>query len=536
VLLVSTVSFATAATAGASTPSTGLDLISQTGDFVGQGLAYSVPTVTFNPNGSNYSQGEEEFFARDGTDDFTVDLSAVEGSPLVVGTYTGASRFSSPTSPGLDIFGDARGCDTTTGSFTVYDATYDSSGTPLSFAAEFDQHCEGATPALFGTVRFNSAVTMPTLPAAQPNLVINDSANPNFGSVRVGDASDPLSVTMTNTGSGTEAVSGFAVSGDTPDDFVVDSDCTSLTTGQSCTIQVTFLPGAAGVRSAVISPTGTEQNPPSISVQGTGTIGFYEAGSDGSVYDFGDADDYGDASGLPLAAPIVSMVATPGGYGYWLLGADGGIFSFGDAQFYGSTGATRLNKPVVGLAPTPDGGGYWLVASDGGIFSFGDAQFYGSTGAIRLNKPIIGMAPTPDGGGYWLVASDGGIFSFGDAQFYGSTGAIRLTKPIVGLAATPDGGGYWLVASDGGIFSFGDAQFYGSTGATRLTKPIVGIAPTPDGGGYWLVAADGAVFSFGDAATVENVDDSPIDNIVAISGTAPPTVQSLLGIPAIRHR
>jgi hypothetical protein len=255
---------------------------------------------------------------------------------------------------------------------------------------------------------------------------------------------------MTNTGSGTDVVTGFSVSGQDPDDFAVDSDCTTLTTGQSCTIQIQFVPGAAGARSAVISPTGTEQNPPSISVQGTGTLGFYEAGSDGSVYDFGDAEDYGDASGLPLAAPIVSMVATPDGYGYWLLGGDGGIFSFGDANFYGSTGNIRLNKPVVGLAPTPDGGGYWLVASDGGIFSFGDAQYYGSTGAIRL------------------------------------------------------------------------------------TKPIVGIAATPDGGGYWLVASDGSVFSFGDAPNVGNLDDSSIDNIVAISGTAPPTLQSLPGIPAIR--
>jgi hypothetical protein len=322
----------------------------------------------------------------------------------------------------------------------------------LTFAAEFEQQCGNATPELLGTIRFNSAVSMPALPAAQPNLVIDDSSNPNFGDVRVGDASDPLSATMTNTGSGTEVVSGFAVSGQSPDDFSVDSDCASLATGQSCTLQVTFLPGAAGSRSAVISPTGTEQNPPSISVEGTGTLGFYEAGSDGSVYDFGDADDYGDASGLPLAEPIVSMVATPGGYGYWLLGEDGGIFSFGDAQFYGSTGAMRLNEPVVGLAPTPDGGGYWLVASDGGIFSFGDAQFYGSTGAIHLSKPIVGIAPTPDGGGYWLVASDGGAFSFGDAP------------------------------------------------------------------------------------TVQNLADSPIDNIVAISGTAPPTLQSLLGIPAIRKQ
>ena len=169
--------------------------------------------------------------------------------------------------------------------------------------------------------------------------------------------------------------------------------------------------------------------------------------------------------------------------GLWMSGSDGGVFNFGNAAFLGSAGAAHLNAPVVGMARTPNGGGYWLVGSDGGVFSFGDAGFYGSTGGMTLNKPIVGMAATPDGRGYWLVASDGGVFSFGDAGFHGSTGAIALNKPIVGMAATPDGRGYWLVASDGGVFSFGDAGFHGSTGAIALNKPIVGMAATPDGRG-----------------------------------------------------
>jgi hypothetical protein len=31
----------------------------------------------------------------------------------------------------------------------------------VSFAADFEQHCEGTTPALFGTIRFNSGAPMP---------------------------------------------------------------------------------------------------------------------------------------------------------------------------------------------------------------------------------------------------------------------------------------------------------------------------------------------------------------------------------------
>jgi SpoIID/LytB domain protein len=227
--------------------------------------------------------------------------------------------------------------------------------------------------------------------------------------------------------------------------------------------------------------------------------GYWEVGSDGALYLFGDAVSYGSMGGQPLNRPIVGMAATPSGRGYWEVAADGGIFSFGDAAFHGSTGSLVLNKPIVGMASTPDGNGYWMVAADGGIFSYGDATFSGSTGSLRLNQPVVGMAPTADGHGYWLVAADGGLFAFGDATFHGSMGGIPLNRPVVGMSTSADGGGYRLVAADGGIFSFGDAVFYGSTGSLVLNQPVVGMADTGDGGGYWMAAADGGIFSFGDA-------------------------------------
>ena len=111
-----------------------------------------------------------------------------------------------------------------------------------------------------------------------------------------------------------------------------------------------------------------------------------------------------------------AVQVTEGTAGYFMAGSDGGIFNFGTAKFHGSAGSLHLNKPVVGMASTPDAGGYWLVATDGGVFNYGDAGFFGSMGGTPLNSPIVGMAATPSGNGYWLVAADGGVFGFGDAE------------------------------------------------------------------------------------------------------------------------
>ena len=224
--------------------------------------------------------------------------------------------------------------------------------------------------------------------------------------------------------------------------------------------------------------------------------GYWLVESNGAVYPFGDAVNYGSAAELSLNAPMSHIVATPDGKGYWLVAADGGTFAYGDAGFYGSTGGLVLNKPVVDIAPTRDGKGYWLVAADGGIFAFGDAVFYGSTGALTLNKPVVGMAPDYTTGGYWLVAADGGIFAF-HAPFLGSTGNLVLNQPVNGMAAILDDLGYWFVAADGGVFAFGDAKFHGSAGSLTLNAPIVGMAADPATGGYWLLGADGGIFAYG---------------------------------------
>jgi hypothetical protein len=188
----------------------------------------------------------------------------------------------------------------------------------------------------------------------------------------------------------------------------------------------------------------------------------------------------------------------------WVADSVGHVFGESDlsgppANNFGDASGLPLNKPVVGMTPTSDGQGYWLVASDGGIFDYGDAGFFGSAGSIHLNQPIVGMSVSPGGQGYTLVASDGGVFNYGDSQFYGSLpGVLKpgqvLNSPIEGIVNTPDGGGYWMVAADGGIFTFGDAPFLGSLGSEHLASPIAGMFA--NGNGYTLVAQDGTLYPF----------------------------------------
>ena len=397
----------------------------------------------------------------------------------------------------------------------------------------------GSTPA--GAATTTTTTLPPTLSLSATSLSFPETT---LGDVRF------IDYTMTNTSKTTDTVTipVAPTAGANPNDFsqVPGSACTvssstattyvvSLAASAKCSITVGFNPGALGTRSATLTLADTAKTNPSVTVTGTGGIGYYQVASNGAVAAFGDAALFGDASKTPLTHPIVGVAQTGDDAGYWLVASDGGVFAYGDAGFHGSTGAIHLNKQIVGMAPTVTSAGYWLVASDGGVFAYGDAHFYGSTGSYFLNKPIVGMASTVNGGGYWLVAADGGVFSFGNARFYGSTGAMHLNQPIVAMASTPDGGGYWLVAADGGVFSFGDARFFGSTGALHLNQPIVGTAPMPTGNGYWFTASDGGLFSFGDAPFLGAAATKPIGSVVGMATDGAPTAQAVLHIPADRQ-
>lgn len=156
--LACAVTLATAGTAAAQ--STAVYFNSQPGDYIGQGLqqTFTPPNWTFDVDRT--SNGVHVRLT--GSTWWDVYLVAPQAAVLTPGVYDGAERwpFQSPTRPGLSVSGNGRGCNTLTGRFVVFEATYGSSGEVLSFAADFEQHCEGGGPALFGAVRINSSVTI----------------------------------------------------------------------------------------------------------------------------------------------------------------------------------------------------------------------------------------------------------------------------------------------------------------------------------------------------------------------------------------
>ena len=236
--------------------------------------------------------------------------------------------------------------------------------------------------------------------------------------------------------------------------------------------------------------------------------GYFQLGSDGGVFSFGNAAFKGSTGNIKLNAPVIGMSVTPTGKGYWLVASDGGVFSFGDARFLGSAGGLKLKAPMIGMIPTSTGKGYWLVASDGGVFTYGDATFAGSAGATALTSPVVGLAPTPTNNGYWLVQSDGTVLKYGDAADFGSLKTLapaagKKVEPIVSITATPSGKGYLQMGNQGTVYSFGDAEYFGSL-APELSglcwaRTATRLRVSATGHGYWITTADGALWAFGDA-------------------------------------
>jgi hypothetical protein len=170
-------------------PMAHLTLHSEPGDFIGQGKDFDITYTPTNSNsffpeirrtiGASPGQPAELLFVlgtgTGGPDNTFVLLffgTDQLGIPMQPGVYEDAERadFAGPGHPGLNVEFQNRGCNIVTGRFTVQQATFgtDSVGAPTikSFAATFEQHCEGAAPALFGTFSFDATSTPATVPVS----------------------------------------------------------------------------------------------------------------------------------------------------------------------------------------------------------------------------------------------------------------------------------------------------------------------------------------------------------------------------------
>jgi hypothetical protein len=134
---------------------------SAAGDYVGGGGTRLVTPVdgTFTVS-RNFDNGVS--IATSIPNWWNLDFAAPGSAVLVPSIYGYATRFpfQSTTDAGLSVTGEGRGCNESVGRFVVREAVYASDGTPLRFAADFEQHCEGSAAALQGSIRYNSTVPL----------------------------------------------------------------------------------------------------------------------------------------------------------------------------------------------------------------------------------------------------------------------------------------------------------------------------------------------------------------------------------------
>jgi hypothetical protein len=147
---------------------TSLVLVSEPGDFVGQGqsLTYAPPAAAFSGQAHiwvGYPQGGQSLTMTVTTavpgDGWSLYFAAPMNAQLTPGVYAGATGSSSPTStvPTLNVSGQGRGCHGV-GSFVVLEVAITPAHEVTVFRAIFEQRCGSTQPALRGEIRYNATV------------------------------------------------------------------------------------------------------------------------------------------------------------------------------------------------------------------------------------------------------------------------------------------------------------------------------------------------------------------------------------------
>jgi hypothetical protein len=130
---------------------------SDNGDWVGGGSSYDLTPSdsTFDASGTR----EGLSFAAGG---FNGSFHPGPGDIFTAGaTYDGAQRDAfRNNAPGMEVDYDSHGCNTITGSFAVVSASFLPDGTMRSIDLTFTQHCDGATPALHGELKWKAGDTV----------------------------------------------------------------------------------------------------------------------------------------------------------------------------------------------------------------------------------------------------------------------------------------------------------------------------------------------------------------------------------------
>lgn len=131
---------------------------SEPGDYIGGGLSdsYTSNDATITVSGTAASLSLN---VRNSVDWWNISLSAPRGENLHPGIYYNAERLSFRTgrAPGLDVYGNSRGCNKVWGVFLINQIATNADGAITTLDASFTQRCQAPpAPALRGRIKFNA--------------------------------------------------------------------------------------------------------------------------------------------------------------------------------------------------------------------------------------------------------------------------------------------------------------------------------------------------------------------------------------------
>jgi Fibronectin type III domain len=398
------------------------------GDWVGQGqhrlffegnaevtAVLGNGTVSLNVSGGSFG------------DSFAMNFAAPPGQALTPRLYLNAQRtpFREAGRPGIDVYGDGRGCNTIAGRFDVLDIAKTPEGKLGRLWLNYVQFCEGGGPPLSGEIRYN----MPG-PAARAlgARVWFDEAHKgtNGGVVPVWFATPVQSAVMQSA----------SLSGHDPGDFSIRADsCSGLNLGPGgvCVVYVRFNPGTGGPKTALLTLS-TSLGPRVVHLEGEGraVITRLDMRSDSGDY-IGQGLDWHYSAGAGDQISVSGSVtgvhfSITGANGDWWYGnfvpADGDILAPGR---YAPATRYPFNGAGPGLSVYGEGRGCNNLE---GAFTIVSSQFSPYTGGmeameLRFTQHCEGFAPALRGTLKYNIPLDDDI----------------VPGPVSSVTATPEAGG-----------------------------------------------------------------------------------------------
>jgi len=316
-----------------------------------------------------------------------------------------------------------------------------------------------------------------TTPPSSPTAAFSTNTL-GFGNQVVGTTSQPLAVTLTNSGTGTLTISGVTASAN----FAETNNCgATLASAANCTINVTFTPTASGSLSGTLSFTDNASgSPQTVSLSGTGMTTQTSPGVSFSTNTLTFGNQVVGTTSQPLVVTL-----TNSGTGTLTISGIAASANFAETNNCGSTLAAAANCNInVTFTPTASG-------SLSGTLSFTD-NASGSPQTVSLSG--AGTTQTSPG-----VSFSTNTLTFGN-QVVGTT-----SQPMV-VTLTNSGTATLTISGIAASANFAETNNCGSTVASAANCTI-NVTFTP--------ATSGSLS--GTVSVTDNATGSP--QTVSLTGT-----------------